>query len=148
MTLCNRSGHSLSIPIVTAPDTATHVGGDMVTAMVTKRKAPISRPPAVRRMPFYLREWRNFMGTKVIELAEALEIERESYYRLEREPWRINLSEMAVLAKAIGIKPSQFHFPPPVEGTNQRISLDDLLEDVPEEVRAMAINAVRGMVGK
>ena len=99
-------------------------------------------------MPFYLREWRNFMGTKVVDLAEALDIARESYYRLEREPWRINLGEVDILAKTIGVKPSQFRFPPPTAGTNQRISLDDLLEDVPEDIRAMAINAVRGMVGK
>lgn len=88
------------------------------------------------------------MGTKVLELAEALDIERESYYRLEREPWRINLGEVEILAKVIGVKSSQFRFPPPTAGANQRISLDDLLEDVPEAVRAMAINAVRGMVGK
>lgn len=133
---------------MTASDTSVEISGAIVTAMVTRRKPPISRPPAVRRMPFYLREWRNFMGTKVLDLAEALDIARESYYRLEREPWRINLGEVDILAKTIGVKPSQFRFPPPSEGTNQRISLDDLLEDVPEDVRAMAINAVRGMVGK
>lgn len=138
----------MSIPIVTALDTGIGMGDAIVTAMVTRRKAPIGRPPAVRRMPFYLREWRNFMGTKVMELAEALDIERESYYRLEREPWRINLGEVEIIAKTIGVKSSQFRFPPPSEGKDQRISLDDLLEDVPDDIRAMAINAVRGMVGK
>ena len=88
------------------------------------------------------------MGTKVIDLAVALDIERESYYRLEREPWRINLGEVEILATTIGIKSSQFRFHPPTNGTEQKVSLDDLLDDVPEEVRLMALNAVRGMIRK
>lgn len=131
-----------------AVDTTAFPAAGTVTAMVTKRRTPIAKPPAVRRMHFYLREWRKFMGTKVTDLAEALDIERESYYRLEREPWRINLGEVEILAATLGVKASQLRFLPPVSGAKQRISLDDLLEDVPENIQEMAINAVRGMVGK
>lgn len=121
----------------------------IVAAMVTRKKLrPIPRMRQPNRIPFYLREWREFMGTKVLDLAEALDIERESYYRLEREPWRINLGEVEILAQTIGIKASQFRFPPPADGEKKRISLDDLLEDQPENIQVMAINAVRGMVGK
>lgn len=104
--------------------------------------------PVRQPRPIYLREWRKFMGTKVLELAEALDIERESYYRLERETFRINIGEIDVIAGVLGVRPSQLWFMPPAPGASQRVSLDDLLEDVPENVQEMAINAVRGMVGK
>lgn len=87
------------------------------------------------------------MGTKAIDLAVALDIERESYYRLERAPYKFNNEEMDLLAFEMGIKPSQFWFPPPTEG-QEKISIDDLLEDAPDSVQLMAINAVRGMLGK
>lgn len=87
------------------------------------------------------------MGTKVIDLAVALDIERESYYRLEREPYKFNNEEMDILADEMGVKPSQFWFHPPTPG-QERISLDDLLEDATDDVRRMAANAIRGMVGK
>jgi hypothetical protein len=106
--------------------------------MVTKKRKP---------RPLYIREWRKFMGTKVIDLAVALDIERESYYRLERTPYKFNNEEMDILAYEMGIKPSQFWFPPPVDG-QRRVSIDEMLEDVPENVVEMAILAVRGMVGK
>ena len=41
--------------------------------------------------PFYLKEWRQFRGVKAIDLAEALDIERESYYRVERNWWTISV---------------------------------------------------------
>ena len=87
------------------------------------------------------------MGTKAIDLAVALDIERESYYRLERTPYKFNNEEMDLLAAEMGIKPSQFWFPPPEAG-EQKVSLDDLIEDQPDSVQLMAINAVRGMIGK
>lgn len=87
------------------------------------------------------------MGTKAVEIAIALDIERESYYRLEREWWTINAGEMDTIAATIGVKPSQFWFPPPSPG-HERISLDELIEDAPEDIQRMAVAAVRGMVGK
>lgn len=87
------------------------------------------------------------MGTKAIEIAIALDIERESYYRLERDWWTINAGEMDIIANTIGIKPSQLWFPPPAPG-KEVVSLDDLLEDMPENMQQAAILAVRGMAGK
>lgn len=116
--------------------------------MVTKRRVPISRPPARRTRNIYLREWRKFMGTGILDLAEALDIERESYYRLERETYRISLGEIDILAGVLGVRPSQLWFMPPAPGATKKISLDDLLEDMPENVQQMAVNAVRGMIGK
>jgi hypothetical protein len=87
------------------------------------------------------------MGAKSIDCAVALDIERESYLRLERTPEKFNNAEMAVLADVIGVKPHQFWFPPPEPG-QQRVSLDDLMEDMPESMVQAAILAVRGMAGK
>jgi hypothetical protein len=112
--------------------------------MVTRRSSKPAKP--VRR-PFYLREWRKFMGTKAIEIAIALGIERESYYRLERDWWTINAGEMDIISKVIGIKPSQLWFPPPAPG-QKVVSLDDLLEDMPEAMQQAAILAVKGMAGR
>jgi hypothetical protein len=112
--------------------------------MVTRSRPKIAKP--IRRA-FYLREWRKFMGTKAIEIAIALDIERESYYRLEREWWTINAGEMDIIANCIGIKPSQLWFPPPAPG-QQVISLDEMLEEMPENMQQAAILAVRGIAGR
>lgn len=87
------------------------------------------------------------MGTKAIEIAFALDIERESYYRLEKNWWTINAGEMDIIANTIGIKPSQLWFPPPAPG-QEVVSLDDLIEDMPEQLQKAAIMAVRGMAGR
>jgi DNA-binding XRE family transcriptional regulator/DNA-binding transcriptional regulator YiaG len=72
--------------------------------MTTKR--PMSRP-------FHLVEWRKFMEMKAIELAEALDIERESYHRLERNWWTISVGEIDILASALAIRPEQLWTAPP-----------------------------------
>lgn len=105
------------------------------------------KPPKPARRSFYLREWRKFMGTKAIEIAIALDIERESYYRLEREWWTINAGEMDTISRTIGIKPSQLWFPPPAPG-QEVVSLDEMLEDMPENMQQAAILAVRGIAGR
>ena len=87
------------------------------------------------------------MGVKAVDIAIALDIERESYYRLEREWWTINTGEQDIIAKAIGIKPSQLWFPPPQPG-QERVSLDEMLEDMPENMQQAAILAVRGIAGR
>lgn len=129
-------------------DTAVLLLQGTVTAMVTRRRSPIARPPQARRLKLFLREWRKFMGTSAVDCADALDIERESYLRLEREPWRITVGELDVIAEAIGAKASQLRFPPPTDGQPDRVSLDELIEDQPPAVQQMVIGAVRGMVRK
>ena len=84
----------------------------------------------------------------IVGCSAALDIERESYYRLEKTPWKIKLGDVDILAAVIGIRPGQFRFPPPTGGVQARVSLDDLLEDVPDEIREVAVNSVRGIVRK
>lgn len=88
------------------------------------------------------------MGTKAIDLAIALDIERESYYRLERNWWTINTGEQAIIATTIGIKPSQLWFPPPPTDEQERISWDEAIEDIPENMQQAAFMALRGMAKK
>lgn len=108
--------------------------------MVTKRHKP---------RPIFIREWRKHTKTKAVDLALALGIERESYYRLERTPYKFNNEEMDLLAYEMGIKPSQFWFPPPPLGDAQeRISWDEAIQDIPENMHQAAFLALRGMAGK
>src|SRR5258705_9951587 len=132
---------------VAVADTLFLGAGGTVTAMVTKKRVPIGRPPASKGRPVYVREWRRYMGGKAIDCAVALDIERESYLRLERTPYKFNNGEMAVLAVTIGVKPNQFWFPPPVPVAT-RISLDDFVEEIPDPVRELIVRAVRRSVGK
>lgn len=85
------------------------------------------------------------MGEKAPKMADVLGIERESYYRLERQPYKFNNEEMIKLAAAIGIDPYQFWFPP---GAAKETDLNRLISDAPAETQAMIIKAVRGMIGK
>lgn len=85
------------------------------------------------------------MGTRPTELADALDIERQSYHRLETNWWTINAGEMDIIAKVIGIKPSQLWFPPPKNGQPETKTLDELMEDIPEDMQPAAILALRGM---
>lgn len=85
------------------------------------------------------------MGTKPLDLAEALDMERQSYHRLEKNWWTISAGEMDTISKIIGIKPSQLWFPPPKTGETERLTLDELMEDIPEDMQPAAILALRGM---
>lgn len=117
--------------------------------MVTRRRTPIQKPPQVRRLKLYLREWRKFMGkVSAVDCAIALDIERESYLRLEREPWRITISELDIIAETIGVKASQLRFPPPEQGQPVPQSLDEMIEDQPDMVREMAFGAISRLIGK
>ena len=119
----------------------------IVSGMVTRAPPKTQRQIRPAPRPFFLREWRKFMGTKAVELAEVLGIERESYYRLEKNWWTINAGEMDTLAQTIGIKPSQLWFPPPTQG-QEVVSLDEMVEEMPEPMRKAAINAVKGIAGR
>lgn len=108
--------------------------------MATKRHKPY---------PLFIREWRKFTKIKAVDLALALNIERESYYRLERSPHKFNNEEMDLLAYEMGIRPSQFWFPPPpVAGAEKPISWDEAIQDIPANMHEAAFLALRGMAGK
>lgn len=105
------------------------------TGMVTR-----IRKGTPRRV--FLREWRKHKGLDAVALAGRLGIERESYYRLEREPHRLNLGELAELAEALGIEPESLWRLP----TNP--SLDAEVAGASQEDRERAIGMIRLLMGR
>ena len=119
--ICNHFGHnSVVFPPV------------IVTGMVTRPKS------AKRRL--FLKEHRETRGISAQTMAEKLGIERESVYRLEREPWRVNSEKQADFAAALGIEPEELWRPPGVT------SLDAIVKLASPEIRAMAADIVRRLV--
>lgn len=107
-----------------------------VTGMVT-------RIYQKRRNRLFIKEWQDKWGLSAETMASRLGIERESYYRLLREPHRINTERLEQLAEAMGhnMSPTDFYRPP------ERPSLDAMLEKAPDELRETAIDIVRRLVG-
>jgi transcriptional regulator with XRE-family HTH domain len=117
------------------PGTANSAAMRYVAGMVTR----IHRRVLPR---LYLREHREAQGLSAERMAERLGIGRESLYRLEREPRRLNPEKQAQYADALGIEPAALWRPP---GTP---SLDSLVAGQPDEVQAMAADIVRRLVNR
>lgn len=113
--------------------------------MVTRNRLSGGKKPTPPA--FYLREWRKYVGTKPTVLAEALGIERQSYHRLEAKWWTLSLGEINTLATTMGVRPTQFWFPPPKAG-QEVVSLDEAVESLPEPKREAARAAVMGIAGR
>jgi DNA-binding XRE family transcriptional regulator len=99
------------------------------------------RQSARRRL--YLKEHREAKDVSAQKMADRLGITRESLYRQEREPWRVNSEKQAEWADALGIEPEALWRLP--RGKDDP-SLDDLVADAPPEVREMAADIVRRLV--
>jgi transcriptional regulator with XRE-family HTH domain len=106
-----------------------------MSLMVTK-----IRKGARRRV--FLREWRKHLGLDAVRMAERLEIERESYYRLERQPYTLSAGELLELAEAMGIEPEQFFRPPEAQ------SLDAIAKDATPEQLSMMADVLRRVLGR
>lgn len=119
--ICNQGGHQSTVPL---PAT--------VAGMVTRPKR------AKRRL--FLKEHREAQGVSATLMGEKLGIERESVYRLEREPWRVNSAKQAEWATALGIEPEDLWRPP---GTP---SLDGMIAQAPDDLKAMAADIVRRLM--
>lgn len=91
----------------------------------------------------YLREWRKAKNLRAIDMAERLGIERESYYRIERTPERINLEEMVELADRLGIEPEQLFGPPEAAE-----SVDAVLRRGTPEQRDIVLGLAKRLVGR
>lgn len=88
----------------------------------------------------FLKEHREAKGVSALAMAGRLGIERESVYRLEREPWRVNGDKQAAWAYALGIEPAALWSPP------GRPSLDAMIAEAPQDVQDMAADIVRRLV--
>lgn len=94
------------------------------------------------RRRLYLKEHREAKGISAEAMAGRLGIERESVYRLERRPYGVKADRQAQYAAALDIEPEELWRPP---GTP---SLDAMVSQAPDDVRAMAADIVRRLVGK
>lgn len=119
--LCNQYGHQStgSIPAI-------------VAGMVTR--------PKRQKRKLFLKEHREAQGISATLMGEKLGIERESVYRLEREPWRVNSEKQAEYAHALGLEPEDLWRAP---GTP---SLDAMVQSAPDDVRRMAADIVRRLM--
>jgi transcriptional regulator with XRE-family HTH domain len=96
----------------------------------------------------YLREWRKYKNLRAPDMAGRLGIERESYYRLERQPYTLSVAELLELADALGIDHKSLWGPPPEPGLRPRPSLDDIVAETSDtQVEGLA-DMLRRAVGK
>lgn len=113
--------------------------GVYVAAMVTRIHRGNKRPPAL-----YVKEWQTHWHISPEAMAGRLGIKRESYYRLLREPHRINIPKLHELAAAMGHSmTAQDFFSPP-----DRPSMDAMVQDAPEDLQKTAVDIVRRLVGR
>jgi transcriptional regulator with XRE-family HTH domain len=104
-----------------------------VTDMVTK-----IHKRGFRRL--YLKEHRTAKGISAEAMAGRLGIERESVYRLEREPRRMNSEKQAAYAAALGLEPEELWRPP------GRVSLDAMVANAPDDLRETVTAIVARLV--
>lgn len=86
------------------------------------------------------------MGVKAPDVAAALEIERESYLKMERETWRISLQEAVIIADVLGVNVNQLKFPAPAKGEEPPESLDAMIEGKSDDLKKLIRGAVKGMI--
>lgn len=102
------------------------------TGMVTRIR-PTTRPH------LYVREHLKARGLSVQQLADRLDMTRESTYRAMREQHRIGFTEIPAWADAIGLDRWQDLTRPPGQP-----SIDAVIDEIPTELR----DAVMRLVGR
>lgn len=117
------------------------------TRMVTRDRIRKGSGGAPRRL--FVDEWRERRGISPEQLAGRVGIERESYYRWLREPWRINRAKQAALEDALELPQDGLYSPPsPLDAPPPRPSLDALTKDATPEQRDMLFDIARRILGK
>lgn len=102
----------------------------------------------------YLREWRRYIQKAVNPtlnapaMADRLEIERESYLRLERNPHTLSVAELIEIAEAFGIDHWRLWEPPPEIGKKLRVSLDAVVADQSDSQVEGWADVIRRTAGK
>jgi transcriptional regulator with XRE-family HTH domain len=74
---------------------------------------PVDKFIKSAKVRVFVREWREFMGTRVESAARAAGMDAEGYLAFETYPINFNLGQVAALADEFGIRGDQFWFPPP-----------------------------------
>lgn len=100
----------------------------------------VTRIHKYRKRTLFLKEHRKAKGVSPEQMAGRLGIERESVYRLEREPRRVNSEKQAAWADALDMEPEDLWSPP------GQVNLNAIISQEPPEVRELAANIVRQLV--
>lgn len=133
--ICNLSGHVWQGGIVSVPVLTKGQPPRYVAAMVTKIYKS--------RRRLFLKEHREAHGVSAEQMAGRIGIERESVYRLEREALtRVNGEKQAAYAAALDIEPEDLWRPPGIP------SLDGIVAQASDDLKAMAVDIVRRLVAK
>lgn len=94
-----------------------------------------------RKYPLFLREWREYRGMTLEQVADAIESNKGDVSKIERGVKRYNEDHITRFADAFGIQPFQLYFSP------DRQLLDSLIEGRSEEVRQLAFRVVEAAIG-
>lgn len=92
----------------------------MTTPLVYVANMVTRQHPGVRHV-LRLKEHRKAKGIRAARMAQALGIERESVYRLEKHPERSNGEQQAIYARECGVSPGELWEPP--KGTTRTARL-------------------------
>jgi transcriptional regulator with XRE-family HTH domain len=82
-------------------------------------KKPVAPAPSTAkflrtsRHKFYVKEWREFMGSSEQAGAEAAGLDLDEYGAYETYPINFTLAQIVALADEFGMRGDQFWFPPP-----------------------------------
>lgn len=92
------------------------------------------------RAHLYIREWRKERGYSGEKLGSLLDppVAKGQISKWEREQYRLDPGIIAELARALGIEPAQFYYPP------NRQSLDAMVSGQSDDV----IDLARDLVGR
>lgn len=122
---------------------------------MVKKPAPqpvthIGSPLALR---LHIQEWIDKSGLSDETIAGRIQlverdgsvregVSRETVFRWRKEPWRLDVSKLSALAKALSIEPDDFYHHP------DRPSVDALLKDVSKDEHNRIRNAVLSLISK
>lgn len=95
-----------------------------------------------RAAHLYVKEWMDHLGVSDEKAAGRIGVARETVYRWRTEQHRLNPEKLAKLAWALDIKPEDFFRPP------SQPSVDAMLADAPDDLRATAADIVRRLVAR
>lgn len=89
------------------------------------------RPPRI-----FPKEWREHRNLRLEDVALRIGVQRNTIWRWENEPHRLDPGKMAALAEALDIEPEELWRMPPSR------SIDAMLKNAPAELRETAIDIV------
>ena len=95
-----------------------------------------------RRARLYVTEWLEHRGLSDERAAGRLGVARETVWKWRTQPHRLTTDKMAALASILDIEPAELYRPP------NSPSLDALVSNEPETIKAMAADIVRRLVNR